>query len=791
MKKFLFTLVTVLVSIYAWAASLNPYAYNLRGTYNKDRQELTVSFTLNAHPNMDASKGGTGIQIFAINPNDHNERYYIFGVPSNDITDNISKGTYNYGYTFHIPSKELDGDRLLPTNKELTWAIRVQGENTIEKGKQPQLVNNLSDDNRPFSCHGIAIQKCQDREDFGHIYVTEASNGNANYTWSNWLSTKGKSLLKYTPRLKCTASYRKSQNFSDRHIPNRCLEPHRVRISDDGRIFVSSYNYNSASGKPVVWEFVNDNYTPIIYNNTTTGFANGTAPYGHRACGMDVKGKGDDIKILLCYLYEYTGGTANSINSFEYDISDIKDQNTVGTSRTRYRFRGTIGDSQNVREEQDIVEWARKSYNDQTETNRSFFYGDGLANICYGANNPNDIFLAMDFFYTSEYPTRLVYFPNVTNYTEYAANNLPSANTHLGTSDGHHFGGGSLLTYMEGSTEYIVSGRCNVATSNRTDSDGRIQVYKLDKNSSTQKIATTATYTISTPTNAVINDMAMDCANNLYAVSFHSGVGNLTGGTGRIVAIAMPYDGKTITVAPNKAIAATNTEPAHQASFRLTPLALSHEDTNLAAKLQNQTATVEVTRPLQSESFNTICLPFALTTLTGTPYEGASVKKFVGVTYSNESEEELLYLSFEDVTFTGDDYMYAGTPYLILPNGDIHAAVRFYDVTLSATTKPIDYEDVNFVGVLAKQALDAGKLIVVANNQLAENTGGEINGLRAYFTLNQTKNVKAKLSFRRPTATDIDNISTKDIDVEKFLREGRVYIRMGEDLYTINGEKVE
>jgi hypothetical protein len=31
----------------------------------------------------------------------------------------------------------------------------------------------------------------------------------------------------------------------------------------------------------------------------------------------------------------------------------------------------------------------------------------------------------------------------------------------------------------------------------------------------------------------------------------------------------------------------------------------------------------------------------------------------------------------------------------------------------------------------------------------------------------------------------------KLVDVEKFLKEGRVYIRMGETLYTITGEIVE
>lgn len=50
MKKLLFILSALLVSVITYGASLNPYAYNLSSTWNEATQELTVRFKLNAHP---------------------------------------------------------------------------------------------------------------------------------------------------------------------------------------------------------------------------------------------------------------------------------------------------------------------------------------------------------------------------------------------------------------------------------------------------------------------------------------------------------------------------------------------------------------------------------------------------------------------------------------------------------------------------------------------------------------------------------------------------------------------
>jgi hypothetical protein len=52
-------------------------------------------------------------------------------------------------------------------------------------------------------------------------------------------------------------------------------------------------------------------------------------------------------------------------------------------------------------------------------------------------------------------------------------------------------------------------------------------------------------------------------------------------------------------------------------------------------------------------------------------------------------------------------------------------------------------------------------------------------------------NTISLLNFKKPTTTDTEMVvDGKTVDVEKLMREGRVYIRVGETLYTITGEVV-
>ncbi len=530
MKKLSLLLLTLCISLAGWAATLNPYAYNLSSTWNEETQELTVRFTLNAHPNMQKNPDGTtnpdggqnsgqGIQIFAVDP-DTKEQYYIYGIPGSYINERKLAGSYDYEYTIPIDGMSKDADvskrRPLPAGKNLTWGVVVQGKNRTDQSKPVVVNDNIA--NRPYSCHGIAVNNNQNSADFGSIYVTEASNGVAdNNTWK-WLVGKGKSLLKYTPRLEYSTSYQKSSPFSNRDKAACLLEPHRVRISDDGRIFVSSYNRNTTTSQIDVWELkINaqgvSTYETLIKHNTE---------YGHRLIGMDAKGSGNNVKLLLCYLKEATN--ANSFRYYEYDVASKT--MTFKTSYQNSNSATSINDEDGV----------SRSVNNQIAltdaiTNKYYFYSDGLASVVYDAKNENNFFFGIDYFYNTAYATRLVHYQGTT----------PTYYNQLGK--GHYYGGAGMVTYVEQGTNrgLIAMGRCQTGKGTE-ESKGRIQVYH-NNNESFSRL-----YEIQTNTRATINDIAIDCAYNIYAVSFTDGTtGN---GTGRLIAIAMPYDGKTTTIAP-------------------------------------------------------------------------------------------------------------------------------------------------------------------------------------------------------------------------------------------------
>lgn len=530
MKKLLLILTTVFVSVMGWAATkktLNPYAYDLKTeSWDPITQKLTISFKLNAAPNIDTSipNNERGIQIFALDPSNPNDLYCIYGVPGADIQNNSTQ-EYHCTITIDGMSKEneVEKRRPLPTDKKLTWAVRVQGLNRDNAGTPVVIEDNI--DERPYSCHGIAVNNDQNSDNFGSIYVTEASNGIQNHATWGWLYNKGKSLLKYSPRLEFEASYQKASHFSDRNVGACLLEPHRVRVSDDGRIFVSSYNRNTNTSQIDVWEFKNGTYTPLIYHKTD---------YGHRLIGMDVKGSGTNVTLLLCFLKETAdleNGRDTKFRLYEYNVNTktMTHVTDYANGNSETSIKAEDGTSISVNYQRGLTNIIKEKY---------YFYSDGLSSVTYGANKANNNFYwGADYFYNTAYTTRLVY---------YKRNDINNPSYFNKCEKGHYYGGAGMVSYIEQGTnrELIVMGRCQTGVGT-DENKGRLQVYHNNNGT----ISATPIYSITTNSRTLINDVTIDPAYNLYAVSFTDGT---TGsGTGRLIAIAMPYSGTTTTIAPN------------------------------------------------------------------------------------------------------------------------------------------------------------------------------------------------------------------------------------------------
>jgi hypothetical protein len=300
--------------------------------------------------------------------------------------------------------------------------------------------------------------------------------------------------------------------------------------------------------------------------------------------------------------------------------------------------------------------------------------------------------------------------------------------------------------------------------------------------------------------------LAMDKANNLYAIGeqgVHAGGGNwdTEGTTGNdysanIISIAMPYsgDGKRETIAQQPLI------------LPYVQLNEAMEEGEMNDIINQAPATIAISRSLQCESFNTICLPFDLDVNQldpSHPYYNATIMRFDGVTQSTVGDENVLELNF---TSTGGK-MESGIPYLIQPQKTIQEEVLFNNVTnlkkyngFGVGKHEVTKDSVTFWGILPKVTIssaDASEviLILVSDNRLAQVFPPcTINGFRAFIYFDKAKlpaNAAVRIATRKPTPTSVINLNGEQVDIQKFLREGRVYIRVGESLYNIEGVKVE
>lgn len=221
---------------------------------------------------------------------------------------------------------------------------------------------------------------------------------------------------------------------------------------------------------------------------------------------------------------------------------------------------------------------------------------------------------------------------------------------------------------------------------------------------------------------------------------------------------------------------------------------------------------IDLYRPMQGGMFNTFCVPFELNTTsipTDHPLYGAEIRRFTGVTLSESGGEKILTLNFENLI---NNTMAANVPHIINPKSNIKSIIPFdwLQVLAKNTTVVSPYFNfdngnrITYQGILPKTQVDALydpttklplRLILVADNRLAVLTGdGEMYGFRGYFDLAKPlpPGTVAKISAKKDTPTNTTIVvDGKKVNIDKYLREGRVYIRVGDSLYTVDGQLVK
>ncbi|MBQ2290748.1 MAG: hypothetical protein II248_01055 [Paludibacteraceae bacterium] len=232
----------------------------------------------------------------------------------------------------------------------------------------------------------------------------------------------------------------------------------------------------------------------------------------------------------------------------------------------------------------------------------------------------------------------------------------------------------------------------------------------------------------------------------------------------------------------------------------------AYDDTDiLAVKKETTFPAAFVKRDMDNVSYSTICFPFDIATLTD-ELAGASVLKFTGTTIEKvENGCTHLKLQFEEVTFTGDDIIKAGIPYLIQPKNNITGEFTINrTVTCPANLdengyggKSVTYNGVTFHGLVngATFTPDENRLFLVANDRLANLTStGSINGLRAFFTVSVPSPVICEISLPNKSATSVPEVTTPqdgNVQPTKYMQDGQMFIQQGGQVFNATGAHVK
>ena len=330
--------------------------------------------------------------------------------------------------------------------------------------------------------------------------------------------------------------------------------------------------------------------------------------------------------------------------------------------------------------------------------------------------------------------------------------------------------------------------------------EGNILEFEIGDDPAAMTLSLMSTF-VNTTSYKTISTMNFDYAGNLVVTTDQSYPANASEKT-QIVVFTLPYNRDN-----------ARTIPASK-SQREIPERLSYaeDQTNTLATIAKTPTLVDLFRPMPNTSYSTICLPFALDISTledGHPYKTADIRAFKGAELSDAvGGEKILYLNFSTDPVTS---LSANTPYIIQPSVRIPNLVQLPATHWSTDAAPSgpyafgNNNSITFTGVIPKQdiVVQEGKtLLLVAENRLAEMAPdktvegqpvGEILGFRGYFTLGAPlpKGMQAVLRNKDNTVTGLVDINGKKVNINKYLREGRVYIRVGDSSYTVDGQLVK
>ncbi len=520
-------------------SGLNPYAYDLSSSWDESTQKLTVKFSLNADAYVDGAGGyADGVQIYLTDDKANPKKYYVYGLSKAEC-----KQGQNKSFTIDLSSGKDKNGNVIPHGRTLYASVTVQGDRSNTAPREYSLSHRIKYPN------GIAVDKNPDSKNFGKIFVNEAyqyaQGGELTEYFTKGLA--GMYVLDADFAQRSSTRYTGGYDFSWWVIDNtysslarKGYQPWCVRVSDEGRIFVCSndmhqrqttQNANGERDGVAVWEVDRNNFnnwTPVLkgYRRFTSGQTgtnytfsykdvNGVEQFIGPICGMDVKGTGDNLTLLL-YTVNQAGVwlDMNGFRAYEYNVKSGALKPVPAFNNGGYGL---------------VFEYVSLRYG----LDGSYWFGGSRADGSDGVEGNGK---------TKEPNLGHVKLDGTTaDYTNY---------------NSEFYGGAGMVIYKSSYNNaacnaenhtWLVTGKDNSAGSDglfdvfivSSSAGGGAGVTRMDGNSGRpnwQKITASGM-------GRNLNDMAVDYAENLYIVSSSGGI---------VRAYAMPYCGEKTTTVRNE-----------------------------------------------------------------------------------------------------------------------------------------------------------------------------------------------------------------------------------------------
>ncbi len=261
-------------------------------------------------------------------------------------------------------------------------------------------------------------------------------------------------------------------------------------------------------------------------------------------------------------------------------------------------------------------------------------------------------------------------------------------------------------------------------------------------------------------------------------------------------------------------VSSLESEETSEASLQATLLAMQAAAATAIADpgITVVTTNLTIQRKLYKDGWlNTICLPFDVATLDGTPLEGGELFEFdhAYVDMNSGSAGTL------DMVVVPTDHMEAGKPYFIrwANTGEVLEEMEFKNIVISQTTglEVTGSEgNVRFKGHLGmlhiekEDEMDSNyaNLYLVAENKFrwpAPSDATNMKGFRAYFRVfvggtsssAPRRGMGTRIVFGERTTTGVENVANDHVQSTKMLENGQIVIIRNGVRYNMAGQVME